>query len=319
MTASSGGGFALMVEALGMAGMAETPVVVALSMRSGPSTGLPTKTEQGDLDLILGAGQGDFPRIIVAPANPIETFHMTREAFELATKWQTPAIIAIDFQLSEDFQSADPSDFPLSYDPPSMFTVPEGGAPGTYKRYAYTPSGVSPMAFAGQKGMAYIAGSDEHDEKGLLISDVLSGLPSSVETRKKMMEKRMRKLTGILADTAPPKLEGPADADVTIIAWGSTGNAVRDAMNELSLLGIKVNMLHLTHAYPLHAKEISHAIRNAKKALLVEGNFTGKMGRLIRTETGLDIPHKFLKYDGEPFYPGEIVRKVMELVKMGGK
>jgi 2-oxoglutarate ferredoxin oxidoreductase subunit alpha len=320
MTASSGGGVALMVEAMGLAGMAEVPLVVVLAQRSGPSTGLPTKTEQGDLNMLLGAGQGEFPRAILGPGNVIEAFHQAIEAFELAEKWQTLAVIAIDFTNAEDFQSVDIADFPLDYEPASLFTVPEpkDGAPSNFKRYAYTASGVSPRSIPGQKGLEFVMASDEHDERGYLISDVLSGLPKSVEIRKAMMEKRMRKLAGIVASTAPPKLEGPKDADVTIVAWGSTASPVRDALTELNAEGVKTNFLFLAHAYPLHTKEITEVLTHAKKVLLVECNFSGQIGRLIRTETGIDIRNKLLKYDGEPFYPHEIVRKVKELARGGG-
>ena len=320
MTASSGGGFALMVEAMGLAGMAEVPVVVVIAQRSGPSTGLPTKTEQGDLDMILGAGQGEYPRAVLSPGNVVEAFHQAIEAFELAEKWQTPAVIALDFTSAEDFQSADIGDFPLDYEPASLFTVPEipDGTPSpNFKRYAYTPSGVSPRSIPGQKGLEFVMASDEHDERGLLISDVLSGLPKSVEIRKAMLEKRMRKLSGIIASTKPPKLEGPKDADVTIVAWGSTASPVRDALTVLNSEGVKTNFLFLANAYPLHTKEIHEILTHAKKVLLVEANFSGKIGKLIRMETGFEINHKLLKYDGEPFYPHEIVRKVKELAKGG--
>jgi 2-oxoglutarate ferredoxin oxidoreductase subunit alpha len=319
MTASSGGGFALMVEAMGLAGMAEVPLVVVIAQRSGPSTGLPTKTEQGDLDMMLGAGQGEYPRVILSPGNVVEAFHQAIEAFELAEKWQTPAIIALDFTSAEDFQSGDIGDFPLDYEPASLFTVPTPpeGAPNTFKRYAYTPSGASPRSIPGQKGLEFVMASDEHDEKGLLISDVLSGLPKSVEIRKAMMEKRMRKLSGIVSSTPPPKMEGPKDADVTIVAWGSTASPVRDAVTELNAQGVKTNFLFLAQAYPLHNKETLDALTHAKKVLLVENNFSGKIGKLIRMETGFEITNKLLKYDGEPFYPHEIVRKVKELAKGG--
>lgn len=310
MTASSGGGFALMVEALGMAGMTETPVVVVVAQRSGPSTGLPTKTEQGDLDLVLGAGQGDFPRAILAPGNIVEAYRQTVEAFQLSEDWQTPAILMSDFTLSEDFQSADRADFPMNFEVPSLFTVPSPANGSGYKRYAITPSGVSPRAIPGQKGLAYTAGSDEHDETGHLVSDVLVGTPAAIHVRKEMMEKRMRKLRGMVEATAPPHLEGPGSADVTIIAWGSTASPVRDAMTLLSDGSPSVNFLHVTHPFPLHAKEVAKTILQAKRPLLIEANFTGKLARLIRAETGLDIPNKFLKYDGEPFYPSEIVESV---------
>jgi 2-oxoglutarate/2-oxoacid ferredoxin oxidoreductase subunit alpha len=314
MTATSGGGFSLMVEAFGMAGMTETPLVVVEAQRAGPSTGLPTKTEQGDLNMMLGASQGDFPRVILAPGSVQEAFHATRKAFELAEDFQTPVILASDFGLSENTQSVDREDLPLDYVPRSLFVVPEpaDGSNG-YKRFRDTPSGVSPRAIPGQKGLNFIAGSDEHDEAGHLISDVYAGVPMFVDIRKKMMEKRMRKLDGVLAATPPPTLEGPASAEVTIVGWGSTSGPVRDAMPAFASKGISVNYLNVAQPFPMHAAAVATALKAARKTLLIEANYTGQLGRLIRAETGLDIPHKLLKYDGEPIYPWEIVAKVLEV------
>ncbi len=316
MTASSGGGFSLMVEALGMAAMTETPLVVAIAQRSGPSTGLPTKTEQGDLNLMLGAGQGEFPRIILAPGGVVEAYRQTMDAFRLSEDWQVPALVASDFTLSEDFQSADRSDFATDVELPSLFAVSPPSNGSSYKRYAITPTGVSPRAIPGQKGLAFTAGSDEHDEGGRLVSDVLVGTPAAIQVRKQMMEKRMRKLHGIVAATPPPPLEGSAHADVTIIAWGSTACPVRDALGLLASEGISANLLYVAQPYPLHAKEVAKTILTARQVLLVEANYSGELGHLIRAETGLDIPHKLLKYDGEPFTPHEIVEKVKEIARV---
>ncbi|HUJ77579.1 MAG TPA: 2-oxoacid:acceptor oxidoreductase subunit alpha, partial [Thermoplasmata archaeon] len=173
MTATSGGGFSLMVEALGMAGMTETPLVVVESQRAGPSTGLPTKTEQGDLNLMLGAGQGEFPRAIVAPSNPAEAYRATIDAFRLAEEWQTPVLLASDLHLSENFATVDREEVSFSVDLPSLFAVTPNGH--EYRRYQYTETGVSPRAIPGQPGLQFVAGSDEHDEKGHLISDVKAG------------------------------------------------------------------------------------------------------------------------------------------------
>ncbi len=314
MTATSGGGFSLMVEALGLAGMTETPLVVVEAQRSGPSTGLPTKTEQGDLNMMLGASQGEFPRVILAPGSASAAFRATRRSFELAEEFQTPVLLATDLFLSEDLHSVDREELPLDYDPPSLFQVPEptDGSNG-YKRYLLTPSGVSPRAIPGQKGLNFVAGSDEHDESGHLISDVNAGIPMFIELRKKMMEKRMRKLQGIVQATAPPKLEGPAKAEVTLVGWGSTALAVRDAMRLLEERGIAVNYLNVEQPYPLHTEPIARMLKEAKRPVLVEQNFSGQLGRLIRAETGIDLPVKLLKYDGEPLYPWEIVGKVLEV------
>jgi 2-oxoglutarate/2-oxoacid ferredoxin oxidoreductase subunit alpha len=315
MTATSGGGFSLMVEALGMAGMTETPVVVVESQRSGPSTGLPTKTEQGDLNLMLGAGQGEFPRAILAPSNPAEAYRLTVRAFQLAERYQTPVLIASDLHLSESYGTVDRSEIDLDVEVPSLLTVEPNGH--EYKRYRYTPDGVSPRALPGQPGLNFVAGSDEHDEAGHLISDVKSGIPIWVEERARMMDKRMRKLHGLAESTEGPVLEGPAEAAVTFVAWGSTVGAIRDALRLLAERGQRANLLSFPTVYPLHGPALAEQLKRAHVPILVEANFSGQLGRLIRAETGIEIRERLLKYDGEPFYPMEIVRKAMEVIGHG--
>jgi 2-oxoglutarate/2-oxoacid ferredoxin oxidoreductase subunit alpha len=311
MTATSGGGFCLMVEALGMAGMTETPVVVVDSQRSGPSTGLPTKTEQGDLNLMLGAGQGEFPRAILAPSNPREAYYAMLDAFRLAEEFQTPVLVASDFHLSESHMTVDRSEIDLNVPVPSLFTVPANGH--DYKRYQYTPSGVSPRAIPGQPGLQFVAGSDEHDEKGHLVSDVRAGIPRWVSERKRMMDKRMHKLAGLAKAVPPPVLEGPPDAPLTLVAWGSTVGAVRDAMAELSAQGRPTNLLRFPAVYPLDADAVRAAFARTKRTLLVEANYSGQFGRLLRAETGISLSERLLKYDGEPFFPHEIMARALEV------
>jgi len=310
MTASSGGGFSLMVEALGMAGMTETPVVVVDSQRAGPSTGLPTKTEQGDLNLMLGAGQSEFPRAILAPASPLEAFRAAIEAFRLAEAWQTPVLLASDLHLSESFATVDRDEVSFDVDLPSLFAVEPNGH--DYRRYQYTPSGVSPRAIPGQPGLQFIAGSDEHDEKGHLISDVRAGIPHWVAERTKMMEKRMHKLSGMAAEVPPPVFEGPADAPITFIAWGSTVGAVRDAAEALSATGHPANLLRFPAVYPFHPGTVRAAMAKVHRPLLVEANYSGQFGRLLRAELGIELPHRLLKFDGEPFYPHEVEARALE-------
>jgi 2-oxoglutarate/2-oxoacid ferredoxin oxidoreductase subunit alpha len=315
MCGTSGGGFSLMVEGIGMAGMTETPLVVVESQRSGPSTGLPTKTEQGDLNLILGAGQGDFPRAILAPADAGEAYRATVKAFQLAEDWQTPIIVASDFHLSESIMTVERDEIPFPGPIPSLYTVEPNG--GEYKRYSYTESGVSPRALPGQPGLQFIAGSDEHDERGHLISDVLSGVPIWVAERTKMMDKRMRKLEGLRAAGPSPTLEGPADAPLTFVAWGSTVGAIRDATLLLKAKGVPSNLIRLPQVYPLATTALVPLLTHARKTLLVEGNYSGQLGHLIRAETGIALPNRFLKYDGEPFTPMEITQKALEVVHDG--
>jgi 2-oxoglutarate/2-oxoacid ferredoxin oxidoreductase subunit alpha len=316
MTATSGGGFSLMVEALGMAGMTETPVVVVESQRSGPSTGLPTKTEQGDLNLMLGAGQGEFPRAILAPSNPAEAYRATIKAFELAEAWQTPILLASDLHLSENTMTVDREEVPTDIAVASLFAVEPNGH--EYKRYQYTESGVSPRAIPGQPGLQFVAGSDEHDEKGHLVSDVKSGIPIWVTERVRMMDKRMKKLHGIMADSEPPAWEGPADADLTFVAWGSTIGAIRDAMEILAAQGKKTNLWHFPTVYPLDPDRVVADFAKTRRTLLVEANYSGQFGHLLRAETGVHLTERLLKYDGEPFYPHEIVARAVEVLSHGG-
>jgi 2-oxoglutarate/2-oxoacid ferredoxin oxidoreductase subunit alpha len=317
MTATSGGGFSLMVEALGMAGMTETPLVVVESQRSGPSTGLPTKTEQGDLNLMLGAGQGEFPRAILAPSHPLEAYDAAIDAFRLAEEWQTPILLASDFHLSENSATVDREEIRLPSTPTSLFTVPPNG--GDYLRYQHTPSGVSPRALPGQPGLQFVAGSDEHDERGHLISDVKAGIPVWISERQRMMDKRMRKLVGLAGAVPPPVLEGPADAPVTFVAWGSTIGAVRDALAELAERGRPANLLRFPAVYPLDVDRVRPLLTSAHRTVLVEANYSGQFGRLLRAETGIAIGDRLLKYDGEPFSPHEIVARALEAPTDGGQ
>jgi len=314
MTATSGGGFSLMVEGLGQGGMVEAPVVVVLAQRAGPSTGVPTKTEQGDLNLALGAGQGDWPRAVIAPRNTQECFRLTTEAFNLADVYQTPIIVMSDLYLSEGYRTVDGFDFNVPIIR-GLLAADGGEAASRYLRYKITDSGVSPRALPGQKGFQFDAGSDEHDEKGELISDVLAGIPEYVELRRRMMEKRMRKLQGLLRDTKGPELWGPDNADLTVISWGSTQGPVREAiMNLEESDGLSVNSLEYAYLFPFHGEETLDLLRGAKKTLAVEGNYTGQFTRLLTAETAYKPDAFFGKYDGEPFYPSEISAKIREVM-----
>ena len=314
MTATSGGGFALMVEALGMAGMTETPLVVVESQRAGPSTGLPTKTEQGDLNLMLGAGQSEFPRAILAPSTIAEAYQAAIDAVRLAEEFQTPILLASDLHLSENYMTVDRSEISLDVPVPSLFQVEPNGH--DYKRYLYTPSGVSPRALPGQPGLQFVAGSDEHDEKGHLISDVRSGIPVWVDERKRMMDKRMRKLDGLRAAAPLPLVEGAPQPKLTFVAWGSTVGAVRDAMEILAARGVPTRLVYVRTVFPLQTEALRPLLSQGP-TLLVEANFSGQLGRLIRTETGIDLSTKLLKYDGEPFYPAEIAARAQEVIDHG--
>ena len=319
MCATSGGGFALMVEALGQAGMTETPIVVALVQRTGPSTGLPTKSEQGDLNLALGAGQGDWPRAILAPRTAPESFTAIVRAFNLAEVYQTPVIVLSDLYLGEGNRTVEPGAIDFNVPILRGFLVDENnGDPKAYKRYQFTENGISPRAFPGMKGYQHVAATDEHDERGILISDVLAGVPPYIEERRKMMDKRMRKLEGLRRDLSPPELWGPADADLTIISWGSTAMTVREAIGRLAADGHKVNSLEFFEVFPFKTEETQDILESVKKTLMVEANYTGQFARLMRAETGYKPDHMLTKYDGEPFEPREIVARALRVIEHGG-
>ncbi|HEX2022638.1 MAG TPA: 2-oxoacid:acceptor oxidoreductase subunit alpha [Candidatus Thermoplasmatota archaeon] len=312
MCATSGGGFALIVEALGMAGILETPLVVALSQRSGPSTGLPTKTEQGDLNMVMGAGQGDYPRIVLAPRTVPEAFEATARAFHLADKWQTPVILLSDLLLSEHFETSE--EFPMENVRIERGLLHKDAVPADYRRYQITESGVSARVVPGVPGGTYIAGSDEHDEDGTLVSDVRSGLPDAIEVRVQQMEKRMRKIEGARHDLRLPERVGPKAAPVTLVSWGSTHGAVREAMATLRKDGIEVASIEFTDIYPLDAEKLRDLLTKERYTLMIEGNYTGQLERLIRAETGWFPNDRLHKYDGEPFWPEEIVAKVKAIL-----
>lgn len=310
MTATSGGGYSLMVEATGLAGMTETPAVIVEGQRAGPSTGLPTKTEQGDLKMLLGASQSDFPRIIMAPRNPEECFDVAWRAFNLAESYQCPVFILTDLYLGEMWRTVEPPDFQV----PIIRGLMADDGEEKYLRYKFTESGISPRAIPGQPGLMFKAGSDEHDEKGHLISDILAGIPKYVDTRARMMEKRMRKLETALKEMRPPEIFGPEEADITIVSWGSSQAAVRDALGILEGEDITANSLEFCDLWPLRSEETLERLEAAMETLILEGNYTGQFTKMLRSETGFHVPHRLYKYDGEPFYSKEVVEKVKEVL-----
>jgi 2-oxoglutarate ferredoxin oxidoreductase subunit alpha len=315
MCATSGGGFALMTEALGAAAMMEIPVVCIDVQRAGPATGVPTKTEQGDLWQVLGAGQGDYPRIIAAPTSIADAFHTIPEIFDLADRFQCPGIVLADLLISEGFSSLDPGE--LDFNPPldrGEVIGLDGDADGhdgaSYKRYQFTESGVSPRALPGTRGHAHVVATDEHDEAGVLISDEFT----HPHKRQAMMEKRQRKMDGVLPRLAPPRLVGPAEADVTLVGWGSTDGVIDEAVEKLEAQGIGANHLQVKWMVPLHAEAIASALAGSKKVVIVENNYSGQFARYLRSETGIDAHAHIRKYDGEPFLPHHIadgVKKVL--------
>jgi len=317
MCATSGGGFALMSEGLGLSAMMETPVVVIDCQRAGPSTGVPTKTEQGDLWQMLGAAFGDYPRVLAAPLDIGDCFKIIPEIFNLADRFQCPGIVLCDLLLSEGRLSVDPKDlaFAPTIDRGELITTASPGpnGDGVYKRYKITESGISPRAVPGVPGYTHTASSDEHDEDGVLISDEFTN-PTK---RRAMMEKRMRKVAGIAAAVPPPVLWGPRDADVTLIGWGSTKGVIEEACEILTEQGISANQLQIRWLVPLHGDAILDILKNARHTMIVENNYSGQFARYLRSETSF-VPDGYIrKYDGEPFMPHHIVESVKE--QLSGK
>ena len=320
MCATSGGGFALMSEGLGMSAMMETPVVVINCQRAGPSTGVPTKTEQGDLWQMLGAAFGDYPRVIAAPLDIGDCFKLIPEIFNIADRFQCPGLVLCDLLLSEGRLSVHPKD--LDFNPPidrgELITGNNGtpsSAPtnGSYKRYKFTESGVSPRAVPGVPGHVHTVATDEHMEDGVLISDEFT----DPIKRREMMEKRMRKATGIEASVLPPELWGPRDAEVTLIGWGSTKGVIEEACQILNEEGISANQLQIRWLVPLHGDAILEVLKYSRHTIIVENNYSGQFARYLRSETSFVANGHIRKYDGEPFMPHHIVEAVKE--QLAGK
>jgi 2-oxoglutarate/2-oxoacid ferredoxin oxidoreductase subunit alpha len=315
MCATSGGGFALMTEAVGAAGMMEIPLVFINVMRAGPSTGVPTKTEQGDLWQMLGASQGDFQRFIVAPTDALDAFNSIPELFNLTDHCQCPGFVISDLLISEGTFSVDPDkiDMQPKIDRGQLITEPASNGSNGYKRYLDTPSGISPRAIPGTAGYVHVVATDEHDEDGVLISDEFT----NPIKRRRMVEKRARKMVDIEKRIEPPRIEGPQDAEVTLIGWGSTRGVIREAVEQLKALGISANQLAVKWIVPLHVEAITEAFARAKRTIIIENNYSGQFARYLRSETGLAADGHIRKYDGEPFMPHHIVNGVRE--QLAGK
>ncbi len=305
MTATSGGGFSLMVEALGMAGITETPLVVVLAQRTGPSTGMPTRTEQADLQFALHASQGEFPRIVLAPGSIEQCFEAGWRAFNLAEKYQLPVLILTDLYQAFAQRTVEPESFDLarvSIDRGALVSAEEAAQLTDYARHAITGSGISPRLIPGTSRLPVFTTSDEHSEHGYIIE--------SAEDRIRMMEKRMRKMDSAVEDMRDPELYGPASAGLTLIGWGSTYGALREATDTLNKQGFSVNFLHFADIWPFPAERVSAILEKSHQLVSVEGNFTGQFASLLREQTGRKVDHKILRYDGRPLSPEDIVERV---------
>lgn len=322
VAATSGGGFSLMVEGLGLAGQTETPLVIVEGMRPGPATGLPTWTEQGDLRFVLHAAQSEFPRVVVAPGDFYEAFEQTLHAFNLAEKYQLVVIVLVDKYIMEGHGTVEISNIKsqisnFKLERGKMLTDDEAAAQTDYKRYAFVEDGISPRTIPGQKGGIHLAGSDEHDELGLYNEEA--------DMRVYMMDKRFKKLaTAIANGEFPPPVvhtspglsaSGPEEAPLTIVSFGTTKFPILEAMKLLTRDGINVNYLQVAYLSPFPDTQVSDVIKNVKKTLVIENNKTGQFEGLIREHTGLSVSHHLRKYDGRPFYPEEIVAYVKMILE----
>jgi len=314
MCGTSGGGLSLMAEATSFAGMAEIGVVFVDSQRTGPSTGLPTKTDQSDLNFVLGIGQGDWPRIIIAPTSVEECFYAAANALNLAAKYQTPVFILLDQYISERLEAVDSFDFEkINIVEPKIAKDPKD-----FKRYLVTEDGISPLAFPGMPGFEHTASSYEHDEFGNSVADLYGGLPYSIKNRKEQHEKRMKKLETAKKDELIklPELIGEENAEITFICWGSTRGAVAEAVEKLKEKGINANAYAFEYIWPLK-DEIKKLLKN-KKLIDVEENITAQFAKLLKREFGIKFKGYILHYTGEPITSDEIIKGSLKYIKKKG-
>jgi 2-oxoglutarate/2-oxoacid ferredoxin oxidoreductase subunit alpha len=301
LTATSGGGFCLMTEAVGLAGITETPIVVINAQRPGPATGLATRTAQPDLRFVIHAGQDEFPRFVFAPGSPEQAYEVAARAFDLADKYQVPAILLVDQYFNDSL-------FVLDHDLEAPAAVMHHIAadcdmenPAHYQRYSFTDSGISPRAVpcAGQ-ALVMVCGN-EHKPDGHSTEDKT--------LRTAMVDKRSKKIESMLRDMRPPTIQSP-DARIRIICWGSTFGAVEEAVELLRTRGVDAGLVHFCDIWPFPIAAAITALAGAERLICVEQNSTAQLAGLIRQETGIAVTQRVLKYDGRPLYPEEIVDAV---------
>ncbi|MDO8451672.1 MAG: 2-oxoacid:acceptor oxidoreductase subunit alpha [bacterium] len=307
MVATSGGGFALMAEGLSLTGIIEVPLVIDLGMRVGPATGMPTWTEQGELLFAIRAGHGEFPRIVLAPADAAEAYSMTIDAFNLADRYQVPVILLTDKYINESLWCVPFSHFQndVSIDRGKLLNPGALDSVSSFARYEVNAEdGVSARSVPGMKNGQYYANSYEHDEFGHVTED-----PGK---RKAMAEKRLRKFITISKNTTPPTLYGQKSADMTFVTWGSTRGPVLEAleMSDYLMRGSSANLLHFSWMYPFPREATIDALKNAKRIIIVEQNATSQFASLLREHTGIEATDEINKYDGRPLYPDEIIERI---------
>jgi len=305
---TSGGGLALMTEAISLAGMTETPLVIFDSQRPAPATGMPTWTEQGDLNFVLNIGHGEFPRIILAPGDIKEVFELTSKAFNLAEKYQTPVIVLLDKYLSESWFWEEQNSILLNQpkiERGKLLTQEDLNENSNFLRYKLTEDGISPKSIPGMKNGEHLANSDEHDEKGYSTEDT--------EIRIKMMGKRSNKINSIINEFESPEIYGPKEAKNTILCWGSTKGPATDAMNMINSKGNFINVLHFKEIYPLKTETIENFKNN--NLIAVENNYSGQFADLVQNKTGIKITKRILKFNGSQFYSDELAKLIKEKIQ----
>lgn len=298
LVTTSGGGLALMSEGVSLAGMLELPVVINLAQRPGPATGLPTRTAQADLLFALRAGHGEFPRAVFAPGSPRQCYELMRRALETAHRFQTPVILMTDQYLADLRLNNDPlDDRPRPIDRQIVTGAGEG-----YRRYEITDSGVSPRAIPG--GDAFVVlDSDEHDEEGHVTENL--------ETAQAMMDKRMRKIDGMIAEALPPEPYRDEDgAETLLLCWGSTYLPCREAVDILRMRGMSVAMLHFAQLWPLHRETVRERIGSRERIVCAEGNAWGQLAAVLREQQLIGEVELVTRYDGLPLTAAEIAARV---------
>jgi 2-oxoglutarate ferredoxin oxidoreductase subunit alpha len=290
LASTSGGGFALMEEGVSLAGMLESPAVIHLAQRPAPATGLPTRTEQGDLFFALFSGHGEFPRAIFAPGTIEDAFYLTQRAFNLADKYQIPVFVLTDQYMLESHYNV-PSLDPHRIKPERYVVETDSD----YKRYKLTENGISPRGVPGYGKGLVIVDSDEHDEEGHITEDM--------DVRTSMVNKRLKKLELVSQEAIPPELIGNPDYKILVIAWGSNYNVVKEAMEKLRRDDLA--FLHFKQVYPLHSSTADY-LKKAEKTIIIENNATAQFANLIKLHTGISIGRKILKYNGLPFFVEEV-------------
>jgi len=305
MTGTSGGGFSLMVEGLSLAGMTETPVVIVLAQRPGPATGFPTRTEQADLLFALHAAHGEFPRVIFAPGTPEQALRLVNKAFDMAEKYQVPAIVLTDQHYADSRWSVEGID-PKGLDfHDYRLRGKEFQALEQYRRHAFTDTGVSPLAVPGDARHLVVTDSDEHDQDGHIVEDA--------ETRREMVAKRLlKKMPLIEAEIEAPEVYGSEKPEVTLVGWGSNYGVMREAVDALGKRA-RIAMLHFSELYPfpLSSKsDYQKLVADSRLAICVENNAGGRFSRLYRAETGYEFKASINKYDGRPFTLEELVEEI---------